>query len=164
MTSIFQILIGIFQIRIIQLCLNTTYYQFLEALTINSFQQFVFSPTRNNNILDLIFCNTKSFISKVCINEPLGPLNHTSDHCSLSFCVNSLTLPPINSFYFDYNKADLSSLALLFRDTDWLGISSSSDHSFENSLILVNRFINESIIKYVPMTIFVVIKIACLKI
>ena len=65
---------------------NTTYSSFLEALTINSFQQFVFSPTRNNNILDLIFCNTKSFISKLCINEPFGPLNHTSDHCSLFLC------------------------------------------------------------------------------
>ena len=148
-SSIFQILIGIFQIRIIQ---TQPTHHFYRALTINSIQQFVFSPTRNNNILDLIFFNTKLFISKVCINEPFGSLNHTSDLCSLSFYVNCLTLSPRNAFYFDYNKTDISSLALFFRDTDFL---SSSDDSFDNSLILVNRFINELIIKYVPMTKFV---------
>ena len=50
---------------------------------------------------------------------------------------------------------DLSLLTLLSRDMDLLAISSSSDDSFENLLILVNHFINESTINYVPMTKFV---------
>ena len=129
---------------------DANYSSFLEALTIDIGKGFPISMRslliHSNNLFSLQ-------LETITITITFGPLDHTSDHCSLSFYVNCLTLPPRNASNFDYNKADQSSLALLFMDTDWLAISSSSDDSFENSLILVNRFINESIIKYITIHI-----------
>ena len=52
-----------------------------EYLSHNEFIQFNNNPTRNGNILDLLFCNDQMFVSHLVISAPFS----TSDHNSLTF-------------------------------------------------------------------------------
>ena len=56
---------------------------FLDLCINNGLTQLVYSPTRLNNILDLVLCNNEIVISELTINEPFG----TSDHDSINFVV-----------------------------------------------------------------------------
>ena len=83
----------------------------LEAFLDNYFLQLVDEPTRQNNILDLVCCNSLNFVNDIEILEPLGESDHNSLNFKLSFnhVVNkSRTKIPIFKFAnFTQMKVDI---------------------------------------------------------
>ena len=57
---------------------------FIESITDNMLTQLVTSPTRINNILDLVFTNNTDMISDITVDEPFS----TSDHNMITMEVN----------------------------------------------------------------------------
>lgn len=77
----------------------------------HDFEQFVLTPTRNENILDLVFSNDHNSVFNVNVSEPFS----TSDHCSVTFDVlfkvgtsNRMLKPRM--YYCDFNNADWGSM------------------------------------------------------
>ena len=68
---------------------NIKLSRFSEIMTKNGFTQHVDSPTRKNNILDLVFVNDDFAVSSLNVGPPFS----TSDHSSISF--NIVYLPPV---------------------------------------------------------------------
>ena len=74
-------------------------------------EQFVLSPTRNDNILDLVFSNDHNCILNVRISEPFS----TSDHNSVLFDILYNVDAPAGStersvYYYDFNCADWTNM------------------------------------------------------
>ena len=98
----------------------TLFYSF--ALT-----QFVVSPTRNHNILDVIFSNDSNSVFNVCVKEPFS----TSDHCSVEFNVLCEIAAPCSShtfYYHNFNNANWPAIRsfLLNYDFDSIFVSDFS--------------------------------------
>lgn len=87
----------------------------LDAFLDNYFKQFVDESTRQNNALDLVFCNSLHFVKDVEILEPLGDSDHKSLKFKLSFkheVINIKTKIPVFKFAnFTQMKIDM---------VDWL--------------------------------------------
>ena len=93
-------------------------------LATNSFSQLVNFPTRDNNILDLVFTDNTSLVINVCADIPLS----SSDHDSINFTVNLYANNgPSSNFASDFNvfsnydlcKADWSSINNMLCSIDW---------------------------------------------
>ena len=54
----------------------------------NSFSQFINKPTRNNNIIDLLYTYEKQLLSNIIIKDYIGLYKNISDHNYVSFNVN----------------------------------------------------------------------------
>ncbi len=63
---------------------NAVYNSFLSFINTHGFMQFVYEPTRDSSILDLVFSNVHDFILDVFL---LPPIN-TSDHSVMIFKPN----------------------------------------------------------------------------
>ena len=85
-----------------------------------AFEQFVKTPTRGANLLDLIFCNDESVVTDVIVDAPFS----TSDHNSVTF---SILLPFAakqehlndDSVRFNFSKADWPSVNQYLESVDW---------------------------------------------
>ncbi|CAH8539556.1 unnamed protein product [Schistosoma margrebowiei] len=92
----------------------------LRSLNILGWQQHVHLPTRNHNILDLIFCHNVTPTSMV-----VGEKFHNSDHkivlCTLPILAICNKLKTLNtrSQYTDYANADWEDFRFLIRHSDW---------------------------------------------
>ena len=64
-----------------------SYALLYDSIIKNSFSQLINKPTRNNNIIDLLFTNEKQLLS-INIGDYFGLYKNISDHYSISFNVN----------------------------------------------------------------------------
>ena len=81
--------------------------EFLEVVLDNFLIQYVNSPTRGNNILDLVFSNKDNIISNVEISSELG----NSDHKSITFnLLYSSKFHENKTLIPDFRKADFDGL------------------------------------------------------
>ena len=84
-------------------------------------EQFIMSPTRGGNILDLLFCNDHMLISDISIGAPFS----TSDHSTINFtvCLFCQTMSSPNDVIFearpDWEKADWTALRDFFDNFPW---------------------------------------------
>ena len=86
---------------------------FLSLFYSHNLEQFVLSPTRNDNIFDLVFSNDHNCILNVNISEPFS----TSDHNSVLFDILYNVDTPAgnterNVYYYDFNCADWTNIRL----------------------------------------------------
>jgi hypothetical protein len=89
---------------------------FYESLHDSGFNQLVFEPTRNDNVLDLIFSSDIMFIHNIVIDTPFC----NSDHATITFTLNisgNYAEPLQNDFNF--RKADYNMLEALLSSIDW---------------------------------------------
>ena len=91
---------------------NTSLLSFSQCLSLH---QLVRSPTRNNNILDLVFCSVESLVSSLTVSPPLPSL----DHNTIQFHLN-LSLPRTPSrTSLCYSKGNWDLACSLLARTDW---------------------------------------------
>jgi hypothetical protein len=93
----------------------------LKLSIFEGFEQVVSTPTRGDNILDLVFTNEPLAICNVNVGPPLG----NSDHCKVSFNVffdSAHELSQINSCNTvrDWKQADFAGISQYLLDIDWL--------------------------------------------
>ena len=69
-----------------------SYALLYDSIIKNSFSQLINKPTRNNNIIDLLFTNEKQLLSNINIGDYFGLYKNISDHYSVSFNVNIQTI------------------------------------------------------------------------
>jgi len=81
--------------------------------------QFVSSPTRNNNILDVVFSNDFNSVFNVYTHEPFS----TSDHLSVKFeLMYEITVPSSSNYTFYYrnfNNANWDAIRSFLRNYDF---------------------------------------------
>ena len=99
--------------------------RFSDVLVEKGFSQYVNSPTRGNNLLDLVFVNDDFAVSGVVVGPPFS----TSDHNSVSFKLVYLVSSSLNSSQSRY-RFDAESLKLICDDlkfVDWSTIFYTTD-------------------------------------
>ena len=93
-------------------CLSGEEHSFVNLLTDSYFFQLVESPTRINNILDLLIANTPSAISSVETGQHLSDCGLPSDHYPVVFNIDisSQFKKTDRPFRHDFKNADFESL------------------------------------------------------
>ena len=91
----------------------------------SDFYQCVNKPTRETNILDLIFTTTEDLVNEVNV----GPVFSTSDHRIITF---KMRIEPSKAKISkekvpDFSKANFTRLRLILNNSDWSKISSEVD-------------------------------------
>ena len=86
------------------------------------FSQVVQSPTRGDNLLDLVFSNEPLAMCNVNVIHPFG----NSDHCQIEFSVFTDSSfkrdVDLNVVRYDWNKADFDSISGYIAAVNWLDI------------------------------------------
>ncbi|CAI2726366.1 unnamed protein product [Schistosoma spindalis] len=124
----------------------------LRSLDIHGWQQHVHLPTRNHNILDLIFCHNVTPTSIV-----VGEKFHNSDHkivlCTLPILAMCNKLKTINTRfqYRDYANADWENFQFLIKHSDWSSFF-TSDNLLE-TLEIFNTTIRSALDTTIPFKI-----------
>jgi hypothetical protein len=140
------------------MCAETSFSQlltacsgiFLEFCHSHGLNQYVTSPTRSDNILDLVSCNDYKCVQNISIFEPFS----TSDHSQVRFNV-LLDMPrcrPSRSYpVHDFSWADWSQIKLFLNEVDFYEV-------FNNELpahdIIINFYdiIHDCMARYVPVS------------
>ena len=95
---------------------NSMEEKFFEFFHQNNLKQLVLQPTRDNNILDLIFIeNENDFISNVNVMSPFS----TSDHNSISFSVSVSNRVTSQITSLRFKNADYEKINDFLFFTDW---------------------------------------------
>ena len=88
----------------------------------NSFSQVVPSPTRGNNLLDLVFSNEPLAMSGANVIQPFS----NSDHCQIEFSIFTDSLfehgVELNVVRYDWDKADFDSICEYIAAVNWLNV------------------------------------------
>ena len=91
-------------------------------------QQLVTQPTRNDNILDLVFTNDFNSVVDVKTNEPFS----NSDHNTVNFSIvrphhnNSACTATYRRYFYDFNRADWNSILYYLLSVDFMSIFNSA--------------------------------------
>ena len=125
---------------------------FLSLFYYRGFSQFVLSPTRHNNILDVILSNDCSSILNVCVTEPFS----TSDHNTVSFDIlyNITPLPSSSqshvSFYRDFNNVNWNLIRSFLFNVDFDSIF-NAQHNVDSVCDYFYSVMYYCIDKFVPV-------------
>ena len=99
---------------------------FVDLTLDSNWTQVISSPTREKNILDLLFTNAPESVIQVQINEPLGDSDHGMIVASLHLAEASFRLPS-ESWRFDWRRADWIAYELQLQRFDWDSFYESTD-------------------------------------
>ena len=91
---------------------------FLNLVNELGLHQFVKEPTRNMNLLDLVFSNNSSLISDISVECPFS----TSDHNTVQFSINTNKFNQCENkpeSFYDFSNADFKSLELYLSKINW---------------------------------------------
>ena len=101
---------------------NPLYNKFMTFVNENGLSQFVLQPTRQDNILDLVFTNASNLISDLQVDYTFS----TSDHQLVKFSVNAGDSEVIATnnqddglLYYDFACADYDAMATYLSNVDW---------------------------------------------
>ena len=104
--------------------------------------QYVNRPTRDNNILDLIFSTSENLVNEVNV----GPVFSSSDHRIITFSIKlkESKVSDSKEKVPDYQKANFNRLRSILNNADWSEISRETniDQSWENFTTVLNKAIN----------------------
>ena len=125
------------------------FYEFLQSY---GFSQYVSEPTRDMNILDVVFCNDPLIISDCYVEPPLTGSDHNIvgfDFLLPSHISDSLTDDVTDNLQYDFNNADYNGLCSFLCGCDWYSLVTDS----LDVDLLWNRFtevLNFGISMFVP--------------
>lgn len=88
--------------------------------------QHVLEPTRENNVLDLVFSSEESMVENVKVREHFS----SSDHNVITWTLNCKTVLAKNhssSTRYDYSKADFGQINTFLKSIDWESKFSNKD-------------------------------------
>jgi hypothetical protein len=91
---------------------------FLTLVNSLGMHQFVHEPTRESNILDLVFSNNIYLLSKISVECPFSTSDHNSVHFSLNINDKYQYEKKSESFY-DFINADVDNLLSYFSNINW---------------------------------------------
>lgn len=98
---------------------------FVNCIVNNGYTQYVQSPTRNGNILDLVLCSHQFVISDCVTVSPIGTSDHAGvlfrifdDSFSVSDTKSGFLAPPVITDY-DYSRADYNAMNQYLNNIDW---------------------------------------------
>ena len=114
---------------------------FHDFLTNFNFYQSVRSPTRQSNILDLIFSN-----EHIIYNLSTGPPFGLSDHNTITFDLKYSKKSQPDLLRSNFHKADYSALNNYFYSINWLTLFATStniDHLYSAFTGIVHQAINQ---------------------
>ena len=110
--------------------------------------QKVSSPTRRNNILDLVLATDSHLVSNVRVEEPFS----SSDHNSIKFDLNMVTGTcdsNCGKFTYDFRGADFDSIADFLELVDWENLF-TYDSSVNGMWIVFTDILDYLIDRFVP--------------
>lgn len=94
---------------------------FLQFCSESGLQQLVESPTRGDNVLDIILAKDDSVEDVNVSNAPI-----TTDHLMITFTISPCPVPSSDpAMCWDYNKGDYEGLCINLAATDWTMFFSS---------------------------------------
>ena len=122
----------------------TLFYKF-------AFYQFVLSPTRDNNVLDLILSNDCNCVFNVNVVEPFSSSDHNSVefHVLSSHVSNSLPQSQSRLFYHNFNRADWDGMHNFLANVNFNNVFGND--SIELICDDFYRILHYCIDKYVPL-------------
>ena len=89
---------------------------FINCIQDNFLEQHINFPTRDKNLLDLLFSNYNNLISDIKSTPPLA----NSDHSSFTFSINICTQRTNNNeLKFNYKRGDFDKFRELLSQLDW---------------------------------------------
>lgn len=120
---------------------------FISLMSNMGLYQLVDEPTRNDNVLDLVFTNRKDILYDLSITCPISDHNKIEASFNILSIANSNHVPKSHrSFRFgDYDNIEQSLLSI-----DWdycFSTTSDSNHMYEIFLSIVNPLI----VQYIPL-------------
>lgn len=122
---------------------------FLNLFYNNGLEQLVSSPTRLDNVLDLVLCNDANCIVDTRVTSPFS----TSDHNTVEF---KIMFTSTHSFYdeefsfYDFNHADWSQIQLYLGDIDFDTLF-TSDETIESKFESFYAILFNCLELYVPL-------------
>ena len=123
---------------------HNLYDSFLES----NLSQLVETPTRGDNILDLIFSTNEALVNNVTVGSEFS----TSDHKKVMFDINLQIYEKKYSeeMIYMYSRGDYDKLRLLLSETDWSQISRCSD--VNESWMKFTTILNNAVNSCIPVT------------
>jgi len=123
---------------------------FLRFINSYGLTQYVDQPTRESNILDLIFSCSSSFVKDLCIEPPIG----TSDHNVILFTPNINCLHNNNDDilvqqFYSWKNADYQAINESLHSIDW-NIIFQTCFNVEDCWNTFTTILNNVIVQYVP--------------
>lgn len=121
--------------------------EFLSFISTKGFNQFVTFPTRNNNVLDLVFCNEPNLVQFVS-EVPTDPI---FDHKIVSFSVVCQEIVARHISLRNYAKADFDQINTRLLEVNWSVEFQGMDvnQMYEHLLFRLKEVIDQ----YVPLRI-----------
>ena len=104
--------------------------EFLNVIQDSFFKQLVREPTRQGNILDLVFTNNETLVSQV----EMGAKFDVSDHNKIRFKINAKRKVEQNTALVpDFRKANYQGLRYHLQSIDWevIGVGRGEDQNNE---------------------------------
>ena len=121
----------------------------LEFVNELGLHQFVHEPTREHNILDLIFCNRLELVSNVTVHESFS----SGDHSYLTFELEVRTPNRSGKPYANYKAADWDLMRAHLATIDWNDFFTDCADSCEVAWSKFRHLINTLVELYVPTNI-----------
>ena len=121
--------------------------QLVDFVNINGMIQYVYAPTHNSHILDVVLVNDQFTVSSLSVIEPFS----TSDHCAIVFtmCFDSNYDEATQCILYDWQKADWLSFNNFLFEIDWLSVL-SENLTVDSLWSAFCKILNLGIEKYVP--------------
>ena len=129
-----------------------SYALLFDSIIKNSFSQLINKPTRNNNIIDLLFTNEKQLLSNINIGDYFGLYKNISDHYSVSFNVNIEKYPCkqiLKSNNFDFNNSNIKLIKYHLSRFNWEYLN-SNDYNIDQKVEYFNNVLNKLFISHIP--------------
>lgn len=130
---------------------STVHNLFMSVFQHHGLSQFIVSPTRSDNILDLLFSTHHDALANISIQPPLSSSDHNTILFDLNLPISNLPDPadPSKSIYYDYKNADFPSINHYLSSVDWPSCFSACSNIDDYLSIFLNH-LNYAISSFVP--------------
>ncbi|XP_065684329.1 uncharacterized protein LOC124817823 [Hydra vulgaris] len=91
---------------------------FLTLVNSLGMHQFVHEPTRESNILDLVFSNNNGLLSKISVKCPFSTSDHNSVHFSLNIN-DKYQYEKKSKYFYDFINADIDNFLIYLSNINW---------------------------------------------
>lgn len=131
--------------------LSCIYLEFFDFVSTNGFIQVVDSPTRDENILDLVLCNSQLLINDCNVVAPVGESDHNTVVFNITGEVSNNSVDVTAPFVAvkDFKSADYLSLNNYLSGIDWQRILANI-HDIQVMWIVFTSILDGAIDMFVP--------------
>ena len=119
--------------------------RFFDIMTDSFLVQHVLEPTRQNNVLDLVFSSEKDMIDNVCVLGHLGK----SDHCMVQFDLHlSTVVKEFTGVKYCLYKGNYSAMRKFLQQFDWDLLLANK--SAEEQWVVFKSILQDAMEKFIP--------------